>query len=168
MFADWINKAIEWLANPKVSYPVGAVLGWFASSYFKPLFGELGKHHAERIKIRARKKDREKEQTRRNEHDLDAMETVLVGLVNELEDSQAHDRNVQGFAHALVHIRTFFEAHNLVKQIPQNRSFLRDFTSNDRMLLVTRGLAENEIPGIIAASHELRIRVDRPIGAIRP
>ena len=155
MTVDWISGAL------------GAAVGWLASSYFKPLFGELAKHHADRIRERSRRKEAEQDKGQREERALDHMEADLIDLVHRLEDSRTYEnRDRHEFAQVLARLCDFFEPHHRIKQISENREFLRAYAADECINLVSRGLADQEIPDIINAARELRIRADRPVHKI--
>jgi hypothetical protein len=167
---DWIslwNTVRESLKNPTVTAAMGAGAGWLASSYFRPFFGELAKHHADRIKGHSQKKEAEQDKGQREERALDDMEAELIDLVHRLEDSRTYEtRDRHEFARALARLSDFFEPHHRIKQLSENREFLRAYAADECINLVSRGLADEEIPRIINAARELRIRRDRPVHKI--
>jgi len=153
----------ELLHKPPVSGGVGFCIGWFAKTYFKPLLEGVAKNHAERLKMRGQEKEREHRRRRREEEALDGFEVKLVALVHQLEDSLRYGIDPREFASCLAQIRDFYRPHNDISQIPQNREFLRSFAAHEGIDLVSRGLADAEIPGIVSAARQLRIRPHRPI-----
>ena len=161
--ADWVFAIGTALQKPLISGGVGVCIGWLAKTYFKPLLEGLAKNHVERLKIHSQEKVRKQKIKQREEQSLDGLEVKLVALVHQLEDSLQYGIDSRAAASCLAQIRDFYRPHNGIGNIKENREFLRDYTAHQCIDLVSRGLADAEIPRIVKAARQLRIRLHRSV-----